>query len=104
VKAWIPFYLLENRKQHEPPRETVLRVLSRESTAGSPGEGVIYSDPNFLILSMILEAVRGSSLSDLAAREIVEPLGLYSTFFNPPANRRPKIAASEFGNAYERKT
>jgi len=104
MKAWVPFYLLENRKRQEQPRDTVLRVMSGEPTAGSPGDEVIYSDPNFLILEMVIEAVRRSSLSDLAAREIIDPLDLYSTFFNPPTNRRLKIAASEFGNSYERKT
>ena len=104
MKAWVPFYLLENHRQHEQPRDTILRVMSEEPRGGSPGEGVIYSDPNFLILEMVIAAVRKSPLFDLAAQEIIDPLNLFSTYFNPPANRRPKIAASEFGNAYERKT
>src|SRR6185295_6166707 len=37
-----------------------------------------------------------------ARREIIEPLQLKDTFFNPTLALRGRIAASEKGNAYER--
>src|SRR5713226_3638604 len=46
----------------------------------------------------------GVSFVELAHREIVEPLKLNHTFFNPGIGIRTRIAASEKGNVYEQET
>lgn len=93
--AWKPFYLLvENRP-------AILGEIARTEPAERPG--VIYSDLNFLILTFLIEKMCGAGLDEVAAQEIFRPLGLRDTFYHPPPQLRPRIAASEWGNEYEKK-
>jgi CubicO group peptidase (beta-lactamase class C family) len=68
------------------------------------GDEVIYSDPNFITLTALLERFAGKRLDELAEERIFRPLGLNSTFYNPPEDQRYRIAASEKGNEFEKKT
>jgi CubicO group peptidase (beta-lactamase class C family) len=65
---------------------------------------VTYSDLNFLLLAFMLEGLVGETIDRIASTEIFRPLGLVETTFNPSATLRPRIAASERGNQYERNT
>src|SRR5581483_2468635 len=60
----------------------------------SPGS-VDYSDLNFMLLGWALEAITGTPLDDLFAREVAQPLGLGCTRFTPPDELRRRIAATE---------
>jgi CubicO group peptidase (beta-lactamase class C family) len=104
LRSWLPFYLLENRNEPEQPRETVIRVAAANPVERPPGESVIYSDLNFLLLGIILEKIAKMDLSDLTRQRIIQPLGLHETGFTPPRRDTLKIAASELGNYYEKKT
>lgn len=97
-RNWLPFYLLTDR------RESIPAVIAAEPPAYPRGSQVVYSDLNFLILTFLIERKFGHRIAAVAADEIFAPLGLRDTFFNPPADLRPRIAASELGNAYEKKT
>jgi CubicO group peptidase (beta-lactamase class C family) len=63
---------------------------------------VIYSDLGFITLGLLLERLTGHSLSELAQKEIIGPLKLEHTFFNPELALQTGIAACESGNNYER--
>ncbi|MBA2379504.1 MAG: beta-lactamase family protein [Blastocatellia bacterium] len=93
--AWLPFYLSE-------AAESVLDQIAG-SRLGTAGE-VVYSDLNFLLLEEVIRTVYGGRTDEIAVREINEPLGLSSTYFNPPLELRQRIAASEKGNEFERQT
>jgi D-alanyl-D-alanine carboxypeptidase len=47
-----------------------------------PGEGAHYSDTNYLLLGLIIEAVRGNSLHDELATGIFKPLGMRDTYMS----------------------
>lgn len=95
LPAWKPLYLLAVHP------DQIAAVIS--STIAMPrGETVVYSDLNFILLGMIIEKIAGKSLDDAANDEIFAPLGLSSTYFNPPEAVKGDIAASEKGNMYER--
>ncbi|HYY41356.1 MAG TPA: serine hydrolase, partial [Pyrinomonadaceae bacterium] len=84
-------------------RERVLEVIAAQPLEDAPGTRVRYSDLGFITLGLLLERVTGARLADLAAREIIAPLSLRHTFFNPAAAAQTGIAACESaGNAYER--
>ncbi len=100
-KAWKPFYLLESKKQ---PKDNVFSQIVSESLENSIASKVVYSDFNFLMLGFLIEKFYNKSLCDVAKEVIFEPLDLKNTFFNPPKSVQNKIAASEKGNGYERKT
>jgi len=93
-KAWKPFYLGKNLYSQFVEEKPEYPVNSK----------VIYSDFNFILLSFLIEEIYGDALNNIAEKVIFESLNLQNTFFNPPKELRSKIAASEFGNFYERQT
>ncbi len=96
LEAWRPLYL-EAQNRHD-----VVRVIAQ--TPRQAKAQVVYSDLNFILLGGILERIGGARLDELAQREIIAPLGLQQTMFNPPVALRWQIAATERGQAHERQT
>ncbi len=95
LPAWLPLYLLA------PDAGGVLDEIGRTPLKYDQ-EPVTYSDLGFIALGKIVERFMGKALADAAADSIFAPLGLTDTFFNPHADLRPRIAASENGSGYER--
>ena len=60
-----------------------------------PGERVIYSDLNFILLGIALKRITGTDLDDLARNEIFEPLNMDNSSFNPPDRLNERIAPTE---------
>lgn len=94
---WKPFYLFVDTPEDIPSE--IARTLSKPDQ-----EPVTYSDLNFLTLGFAAEYIFGRRLDEIASEAIFTPLGLESTYFNPWSEARPRIAASEKGNEYERQT
>lgn len=95
---WKPFYLFADSRFHIP------HLIAAEPLINPINAKVVYSDFNFLLLGFLLEKIYGESLDQIAANEIFAPLNLQNTFFNPPPDLRPQIAASEKGNEFEKNT
>jgi CubicO group peptidase (beta-lactamase class C family) len=102
LAAWKPFYLNAERGMRNA--DFILKGIGAESLEYPIGSKVVYSDPNFLILTFLLEKIYGERLDKIAEKEIFAPLGLKRTFFNPPKELQKQIAASEKGNEYEKQT
>jgi CubicO group peptidase (beta-lactamase class C family) len=97
LPAWRPLYILA---EDEPDRAAgAIAALDLEY---KPGTRVIYSDLGFIALGILLERLTGHQLAQLAQTELIEPLKLEQTFFNPEIARQTGIAACESGNNYER--
>jgi CubicO group peptidase (beta-lactamase class C family) len=63
------------------PRELVMNVLGRQRTLNFPvGSQYRYCNPNFQMLSWIVERVTGQRLGEVMAERIFVPLGMASTF------------------------
>lgn len=91
LRAWLPLYAFDDP----------LRAIEEEGRECARGEKVIYSDLNFVLLYYAIGELYGDYVT--AARErIFEPLGLRDAQFRPPAALRPRIAATEWGQRYER--
>jgi D-alanyl-D-alanine carboxypeptidase len=56
-----------------------------------PGLGYHYSNTNYQLAAMVLEAVTGQTLADLLAERIVAPLGLERTTIAPPDTTSPEL-------------
>ena len=97
LPAWRPLYLLTHDE-----KEGALAAIASGPLEYKTGARVLYSDLGFIVLGFLLQRLTGASLEALARREIIDPLHLGRTLFNPPRSLRPDIAASESGNAYER--
>lgn len=98
LPAWLPLYLATGGA-----REKTLAAIAATPLAYEPGARVVYSDLGFITLGLMLQRVAGAELSDLARREIIAPLELARTFFNPDRALQTEVAACESaGNSYER--
>lgn len=104
LPSWRPFYLLHGAGSSTGLREDLAPIIAGLPLEDLPGTKVVYSDPNFLILTLLVEKLYGRRLDEIAADEIFYPLGLKDTFFNPPPNLRGRTAASEKGNEFEKQT
>lgn len=97
LPAWRPLYLLT-----EDQPERAAGAIANLDLEYKPGTRVVYSDLGFIALGILLERMTHQHLADMAQREILEPLKLQQTFFNPEIAMQTGIAACETGNGYER--
>ena len=98
LPAWLPLYLATGGE-----REKTLEAIAATPPASEPGARVVYSDLGFITLGLMLQRLAGARLADLAQREIIAPLELERTFFNPDRALQTEVAACESaGNSYER--
>ena len=96
LPAWQPLYLTAEG-------DRVLETIAAQPLEQAPGERVVYSDLGFITLGLLAQRVSNTQFSDLARREIFDPLELRRTFFNPERSLQTEVAASESrGNMYER--
>jgi serine-type D-Ala-D-Ala carboxypeptidase len=118
LPAWKPIYLEVLNINVQPPataggtdkhgqaapREEIARIVGSMREENPPDTKIVYSDPNFLTLTLLVEKLYSARLDHITRQEISRPLGLTSTFFNPPSELRESIAASETGNEFEKQT
>ena len=97
LPVWRPLYLLT-----DDPNEIAYEIARSLPADGQ--EPVTYSDLNFLCLMLLAEYVTGETFGDIATEMLIRPLGLADTCFNPATELKPRIAASENGNQYEKQT
>ena len=112
--GWQPFYLLDdfssfNKETYsdlpdEKMNRFILKKIGELSLENLTNSKVIYSDPNFLLLGFLVEKSRKSDLRSLAVKDIFAPLGLIRTFVGGLGTLKKEIAASEFGNEFEKQT
>lgn len=94
--SWLPFYLISGSASEN------LNYIASRSLENPVRSKVVYGDPNFLILTALIEKVYAAPINEATRTEIIAPLALENTFFNPPESLRRKIAASERGNEFEK--
>jgi CubicO group peptidase (beta-lactamase class C family) len=99
-KAWKPLYLIVDNSGER----SIFGVVCEDIDKKAQSKKVIYSDLNFIYLKIYLENLLGEQFDKIAEREIFEPLNLINTFYNPPKKSKKRIAASELGNEYEKRT
>ncbi|MBI3652258.1 MAG: serine hydrolase [Acidobacteria bacterium] len=102
LPAWRPLYLEVFRRAdvvaaiahapRDPVNDTKLAPVA------------LYSDLNFILLGFILERLSGARLDQLAQQEVITPLALQRTRFNPPVEWQSEMAATERGQRHERHT
>ncbi len=98
--AWKPLYLITKKRDFY----TLTNIIAEFPNENPVDRKVVYSDLNFITLGLILEEIYGKTLEEIVRTKIFEPLNLQNTFYNPPKNLQKRIAASEFGNEFERQT
>jgi len=72
-------------------RDELLHAAFTTALTADPGTRVEYSDIGFIILGFALERIAGEPLDTFCRREVLGPLGMSNTTFNPPRDLRTKI-------------
>lgn len=96
-QAWAPLYL-----GARPSLQRYASAAIARGTAHAPGTKVLYSDLAYLVLGALLERVTSTSFADLAEKHVLRHLGGEDLRYLPPAALKPRIAATERGNVWER--
>jgi serine-type D-Ala-D-Ala carboxypeptidase len=71
------------------------RAVTTAPLTAEPDAAMVYSDIGFLLLGLVVEAVTGAGLDDVAATTVFEPLGMASTRYRPPESWWSRCAATE---------
>ena len=89
-KPWIPLYTIGE------DREDRLEYVFQYPLQSAPGTDYTYSDLNMITLGALIERLSGMRLDEYVKQEITEPLGMKDTMYNPPAELKERIAATEY--------
>ncbi|MDQ6787686.1 MAG: serine hydrolase [Acidobacteriota bacterium] len=112
-QAWKPFYLFDKSLIDEAKylgisdkrvNRFVLEEIAKTPLENSVNSKVVYSDFNFLLLGVLVEKIYGRDLHNIAIAEVIARLQLTRTFIGGLDTLRKEIAASEFGNKFEKQT
>ncbi|HEX4825038.1 MAG TPA: serine hydrolase domain-containing protein [Candidatus Polarisedimenticolaceae bacterium] len=95
LPAWLPLYAWGST------REAYVAAIA-SAKAGPAGE-TVYSDLGYLLLGFALASSSGRPLDRLFDERIAKPLALERTGFPGTGSRFARAAATERGNAYERR-
>jgi CubicO group peptidase (beta-lactamase class C family) len=68
------------------PVDLLVKHLAGLRKGSLPGMTFTYSCLGYIILAYIVKAVSGQTIAEFAAGNIFKPLGMKSTFYNPPAD------------------
>lgn len=98
LHEWYPLYYRAANKQE------VYKLIGELPLNFPVGKERHYSDLGFTVLGEIIETVSGLPLKRFMEENILLPLGMHNTAFNPLASGKiAKIAASSHGNPYEKR-
>jgi CubicO group peptidase (beta-lactamase class C family) len=79
------------------PAERLAAALATPLAGGAtPGGQYVYSDLGLIALGTLVERVTGRPLADLVRTGVTGPLGMRDTGYNPPPERRDRVAATEY--------
>ncbi|MGP9682373.1 serine hydrolase domain-containing protein [Brachybacterium sp. AOP3-A1-3] len=80
-----------------PSRLDAVLTVVPDTPAGTK---YVYSDLGLITLGLIVEKLSGQTLDVYVREHVTEPLGMHETMYNPPADLRDRIAATEYVEYY----
>lgn len=86
LPAWRDFY------SDGQTREQVIDSILNEPLEYPTGEKYVYSCLGYITLTAIIERVTGGLLSDFVEENLLKPLGMFETGFNPSDGLKSRIA------------
>jgi len=76
-------------------RDELLDAIRRLPLRFAPGTDVEYTSQGFMVLGQIIEAAADDPLDRFLTAAVLDVVGMNETLFNPPADLRPRVAATE---------
>jgi CubicO group peptidase (beta-lactamase class C family) len=78
----------------------ILADICNTELVYDPGTKTIYSDLGLILLGAVIESVAGMPLDTFVAKHLFEPLGMSTSFYNPPDDKRKRIVPTEIVSGY----
>jgi serine-type D-Ala-D-Ala carboxypeptidase len=97
----LPAYEKLFLRAHSP--EQLLEAAFTTALANNPGSHAEYSDIGFILLGVALERLADEPLDRFCQREILGPLGMTQTTFNPASALRPGIPPTADDQTFRRR-
>lgn len=67
--------------------EMIQQLMFRQKGVNNPpGEKMLYSNTNYVLLALIVERISGLKIHEFAKKELFEPLGMNNTFYSKDLN------------------
>jgi len=79
-----------------------LQIVLRQPLVHPPGSAYVYSDLNMIALGTLVEQRTGQRLDAYVQANILAPLGMTRTMYNPPEELQKHTAATEYQESPER--
>lgn len=97
---WATMLLMQASMDNRVDTEQLLTMLYNQPLPQvDPGKGYMYSNSDFALLRLIMEAASRRSLPDYLREKLLEPLGMSSTFMNDNlGDVIPGLADNYFGS------
>lgn len=89
--------------KEEKGYDAMLARVMAEPLVREPGKQVEYSDLGFILLGEIVHRVTGKPLDEFAREDILQPLAMKNTEYNPSRRLRALIAPTEEDKEYRRR-
>ena len=89
---------------HGMTPEAARDFIHRDTLARRPGERIVYSDFDMIVLGEALESASGAPLDQLVRDEITGPLGMAATGFRPTGTVDPLAAPTEVDTTWRMRT
>ncbi|MCX8160840.1 MAG: beta-lactamase family protein [Candidatus Saccharicenans sp.] len=80
------------------PTEVLVKHIAGIRKEYRPGEKFVYSCLNYITLAQVVKIVTGQDLAEFSRQNIFKPLGMTSTFFNPPEEAKARCVPTEVVN------
>lgn len=87
LRAYLPLH-------RAPSRDAALLEVFSDPVQRLPGTSAVYSDLNAILLGLVLEQVSGTTLQQVIHAEVLDPLGMRQTFFQPEPALWRRVAPS----------
>lgn len=95
LPAWEPFYR-SFVGDHQAFTQDLLSKIYNIDLEQKPGTVEQYSDLGYIVLQDLAQRLTGITFEKLVKDEVLEPLGMTSTFYNPLEGERAKYPADRF--------
>ncbi len=83
--------------------DAMIAAVMAEPLIREPGKQVEYSDLGLILVGEIIQRLTGMPLDKFAKEEILNPLGMADTMFNPPKSLRDRIAPTELDTDFRKR-
>ena len=101
IDAFYLAVLNEPNKKWKP--EELLEFVYDEDALFTEGDTAIYTNTNFILVAMVLEAQSGKNHADLLKQYIIQPLGMTNTYYQPH-DELPNDVAQGYYDLYNNNT